>query len=126
MPSLRPTDQGIIQFVKSHCRRQVLEQILLSIEAGKQCEVSLLSVIHMIVYVGYNMLPKVVANCYFRHSSCVHDAAGPDVVADLESGEEQDGRHVNIMPADVPLCNYFAIDNDVAIAGKGTDSSIAI
>ncbi|XP_049520582.1 tigger transposable element-derived protein 6-like [Dermacentor silvarum] len=121
--SLHPMDQGIIQFVKSRYRRQVLERMLLCIEAGKQCEVSLLSAIHVLTYVWKNTPPEVVANC-FRHSCFVHDAADTDVVADVESDEEQDGRYVNIMPADVPLRDYFAIDNDVAAAGIVTDSDI--
>lgn len=45
-------------------------------------------------------------------------------MADVESGEKQDGRYINIIPADVPLCDYFAIDNHVAVNGKATDSDI--
>lgn len=78
--------------------------MLLCMEADKQCEVSLLSAIHMLTYVWKNTSPEVVANC-FRYSGFVHDAADPDV-------------------DDVPLCNYTAIDNDVAVAGKVTDRNI--
>ncbi|KAH7949629.1 hypothetical protein HPB49_012832 [Dermacentor silvarum] len=77
----------------------------------------------MLTYVWTNTPREVVANC-FRHSGFVHDAADLDVVADVESGEERDGRYVNIMLADVLLCDYVAIDNDVAVAGKVTDSDI--
>nr|XP_037276777.1 tigger transposable element-derived protein 6-like [Rhipicephalus microplus] len=118
--SLEPMDQGIIQFVKSHYRRQVLERMLLCMESDKQYEVSLLSSIHMLTY---NTPPALVANC-FRHSGFVHDAADPGVVADKETGEEQDNRYVSIMPVDVPPGDYFAIDSNVAVAGTVTDSDI--
>ncbi|XP_037564867.1 tigger transposable element-derived protein 6-like [Dermacentor silvarum] len=88
--SLQPMEQGIIQFLKSRYRRQVLERMLLCMESGKKCEVSLRSAIQMFMYVWNNTLPEVVANC-FRHCGFVHDA-DPDMVADVESGEEQDGR----------------------------------
>ncbi|KAH8023808.1 hypothetical protein HPB51_018027 [Rhipicephalus microplus] len=97
--------------------------MLLCIESGKQYEVSLLSAIHMLTYVWNNTLPEVVAN-YFRHCGFVHNTADPGVVADEETGGEQGGRYVNIMPADVPLGDYFTIDSDVAVAGTVNDSDI--
>ncbi|KAH8026078.1 hypothetical protein HPB51_015427 [Rhipicephalus microplus] len=54
----------------------------------------------------------VVAN-FFRHSGFVHNAADPGVVANEETGEEQDGRYVSIVPADVFLGDYFAVDSDI-------------
>ncbi|KAH8025215.1 hypothetical protein HPB51_004756 [Rhipicephalus microplus] len=94
--------------------------MLLCMESDKQYEVSLLSSIHMLTY---NTPPALVANC-FRHSGFVHDAADPGVVADKETGEEQDNRYVSIMPVDVPPGDYFAIDSNVAVAGTVTDSDI--
>ncbi|KAH8034712.1 hypothetical protein HPB51_000802 [Rhipicephalus microplus] len=54
----------------------------------------------------------------------MHDTADPCVVADEETGEEQDYYYVGIMPADVLLGDYFATDRDVAVAGIVTDSDI--
>lgn len=48
------------------------------------------------------------------------------MVAGAESGKEQERHYVYIMPADMPLCDYFVKDNDVAVAGKVTDSDIVI
>ncbi|KAH8039619.1 hypothetical protein HPB51_007819 [Rhipicephalus microplus] len=97
--------------------------MLLCMESGKQYEVDLLSATQMLAYVRNNTPPVVVANC-FRHSDLVHGTADPGVVADEETGKEQDGHYVCIMPADVPLGDYFAIDSDVAMAGTVTDSDI--
>nr|XP_037272474.1 tigger transposable element-derived protein 6-like [Rhipicephalus microplus] len=121
--SQQPMDQGIIEFVKSRYQRQVIQQMLLCMESGKQYEVDLLSATQMLAYVRNNTPPVVVANC-FRHSDLVHGTADPGVVADEETGKEQDGHYVCIMPADVPLGDYFAIDSDVAMAGTVTDSDI--
>lgn len=68
---------------------------------------------------------EVVTNC-FRHSGFLPEAADPVVVVDAESGEEQERHYAYIMPADMPLCDYFVIDNDVAVVGKVTDSDIVI
>ncbi|KAH7931466.1 hypothetical protein HPB49_025751 [Dermacentor silvarum] len=61
---------------------------------------------------------KSTLSSYVKNEDQIMQAYDGDI------GEEQDGRYINIMPADVPLREYFAIDNDVAVAGIVTDSDI--
>lgn len=131
--ALQPLDQGIIQHVKSRYRKHVLERILLCKEAGREYDLTLLTAIHILAHVWNKTPPAVIAN-FFRHSGFVHpdDSDIPPEATPEDTREPtgnvddevNDTRFDSVLPSDVQILDYVAIDYHVAVAGPLTDDDI--
>ncbi|KAK8778045.1 hypothetical protein V5799_020617 [Amblyomma americanum] len=102
-----------------------MEKMLLCQETEREYDIHLLSTVHVLAHVWSNVSAEVIANS-FRHSRFVRpddcDVDVPPENAERMGDEATDDRSLEfLLPADVWLADYIAIDDSAAVAGQLTD-----
>ncbi|KAH7950111.1 hypothetical protein HPB49_019724 [Dermacentor silvarum] len=102
--------------------------MILCSEVGKLYQVDLLGAVHIITHVWENTPPQVIGKC-FRHSGFVrpeHGAVADDGVDEVSAEFTDDDCPTfdAVLPTDVTLQDYIAIDDCVATTGLLTDEEI--
>lgn len=125
---LQPMDQGVIQALKAHFRKGLLQRMLLCMSQEKEYKVDILGAVHLIADAWRQLTPCAVANC-FRHAGFLSDQA-----SDLEDLPESDCEDVlerqevieQCALRDIPLDfdKYMHIDSDVATCPDNTVQGI--
>ncbi|XP_049271294.1 tigger transposable element-derived protein 6-like [Rhipicephalus sanguineus] len=64
---IQPMDQGVIQNIKVHYRRQLLHRMLLCADTGKSYNVDLLAAIHILVHAWEQVQATTIQRC-FHHA----------------------------------------------------------
>ncbi|KAH7966927.1 hypothetical protein HPB49_020780 [Dermacentor silvarum] len=123
-------EEALLRWV-TDCRNAHLPlsgPLIMAQEVGKLYQVDLLGAVHIIAQVWESTPPQVIANC-FRHSGFVrpeHAAVADDGVDEVsaESTDDDCLTFDAVLPTDVTLQDYIAIDDCVATTGLLTDEEI--
>ena len=110
----QPMDQGIIQNLKCHYRRQLVDRMSECIAASQSFSVNVLDALHFLKSAWDNVTSETISNCFFK---TVTDNAPPttqiDPVLPSQTAMETD-----------EFLRYVAIDNQAVCTENVTDESI--
>ncbi|XP_077501407.1 uncharacterized protein LOC144112440 [Amblyomma americanum] len=116
-------DQGVIQNVKVHYRRQLLHRMLLCADSGKDYVIDLLSAIHILARAWEQVQATTVQKCFHHAGFEAHDP-----IAHEEAGtadEEADTILNQIVPsAPFSRQDYEDIDANVCSCREGSIEEI--
>ncbi|XP_062606703.1 tigger transposable element-derived protein 4-like [Saccostrea cucullata] len=117
----QPMDQGIIQNLKVHYRKQVILKQLQSIEKKTELQISVLDALRMLNNAWNKVTEKTIKNC-FRHAKFVINE--PENTPDEEEEDPEDDIPLAALRLRVPFEDYAQVDENVNTAESTTDADI--
>ena len=122
----QPCDQGIIQNMKLHYRKQLVFQLICSIEAKKEFQFNLLDALYTLRFSWDAVTPSTLSGC-FKHCGFVKESS-------IEHGDENVSTHDEDMSElnevlasvsnEVSLDDYLEVDEQVVTSEFMSDDDI--
>ncbi|XP_072143609.1 tigger transposable element-derived protein 4-like [Dermacentor andersoni] len=126
---LQPMDQGVIQALKAHFRKGLLQRMLVCMNQNKEYKVDILGAINLIADAWRQLTANTITN-FFRHAGFFSS----DQASDLQDLPECDGEdalerqevveHCALKEIHLDFDEYVHIDGDVVICPENMVESI--